>query len=86
MSVDDFANVLALLPSDESIKRGTSLWNELAQWLPAMASSGTTEEPLRLQQYLEKSLNEMTTSSATEDAGNVLSQTKYNLFFGKCLV
>ena len=80
MSVDDFANILALLPSDESIKRGTSLWNELAQWLPTMASNGTTEDPSRLQQYLEQSLNEMTKSSATENAGNVLTHTKYKLF------
>ena len=81
MSVDDFANVLALLPSDESIKRGTSLWNELAQWLPTMASDGTTEEPSRLQQYLEKALKEMTASSVTENAGNVLITTKYDLVF-----
>jgi len=69
VSVDDFANVLALLPSDESIKRGSSLWTELAQWLPQMAKAGTTNEPSHLWQYIETSLAEMTNNSSPENSG-----------------
>ena len=69
VAVNDFANVLALLPSDESIKRGSSLWTELAQWLPQMAKAGTTNEPLHLWQYIETSLAEMTNNSSSENSG-----------------
>ena len=74
MSVDDFANTLALLPSDESIKRGTCLWDELMQWLPKVAQAGTTWEPSRLWEYIEKSLAEMTKISSTENLGAVFEE------------
>ncbi|KAI0221146.1 putative methyltransferase TARBP1 [Lamellibrachia satsuma] len=77
VSVDDFTNTLALLPSDESIKRGTCLWDELLQWLPKVAQAGTTWEPSRLWEYIENSLAEMTKISSTENPVAVMSQQRH---------